>query len=571
MPDTSIDIAVLRLARSVLGDLDVSSVLERVIESAQELTSARYAALGVLDESRERLERFLTAGIDEPTRRAIGPLPTGRGVLGELIRDPKPLRLADVGLHPRSYGFPIDHPPMRSFLGVPVLVGGKPYGNLYLTEKQTAGEFTEEDEAAVVVLAEFAGIAIDHARRFSGSETRRKELERTIAALDATIQISRAVGGHTDLNAILELVAKRGRALVSARALVIEQRRGEELLVAAGAGDVPRDLIGRRMKLADSVASGAMRTLTTQRLEDEPNRIRFERHGLGQLGLRARAGLVVPLVFRGATFGVLVAIDRVEDGPHFSADDRHLLEAFATSAATAIATAESVVAERRSQRLAAAEQERTRWARELHDETLQGMAALRLGLSAALRSGKTDALADAVRQALDGLDGEIAGLRALITDLRPAALDQIGTEAAIEALADRCRGLGLEVDVQLDLGHGQAGTAGRFDGDLETAVYRIVQEALTNARKHGGARRAVVDVRGGEGTVDVCVRDDGSGFEPESPTDGFGLVGMRERVDLLKGTLTISSTPGRGTTVAASIPVRRRRDPYEHAPSLARG
>jgi GAF domain-containing protein len=179
---------VLRLARSVLGDLDMTSVLERVIESAQQLTGARYAALGVLDESREALERFITAGIDEPARRAIGPLPTGRGVLGELIRNPAPLRLADVGLHQRSYGFPIDHPPMRSFLGVPVLVDGRPYGNLYLTEKEGADEFTEDDEAAVVVLAEFAGIAIDHARRFSGSETRRRELERTIAALDATIR-----------------------------------------------------------------------------------------------------------------------------------------------------------------------------------------------------------------------------------------------------------------------------------------------------------------------------------------------------------------------------------------------
>jgi GAF domain-containing protein len=188
LPGTSLDMIVLRLARSVLGDLDVSSVLERVIESAQELTGARYAAVGVLDESRESLERFITAGIDEATRHAIGPLPTGRGVLGELIRNPAPVRLADVGLHPRSYGFPIGHPPMRSFLGVLVLVDGRPYGNLYLTEKEGADEFTEDDEAAVVVLAEFAGIAIDHARRFSGSETRRRELERTIAALDATIR-----------------------------------------------------------------------------------------------------------------------------------------------------------------------------------------------------------------------------------------------------------------------------------------------------------------------------------------------------------------------------------------------
>ena len=571
MPRKDLDTIVLRLARSVLGDLDVSSVLERVIEAAQELTDARYAALGVLDESRASLERFITAGIDEKTTHAIGPLPTGRGVLGELIRDPVPLRLADVGVHPRSYGFPIDHPQMRSFLGVPVLVDGKPFGNLYLAEKQGAGEFTDDDEASVVVLAEFAGIAIDHARRFSGSESRRTELERTIAALDATIQISRAIGGQTDLDAILELVAKRGRALVSARAIVIEQRRGDELVVAASAGDLPRDLIGRRMKLADSVASGAMRTLTTQRVEDEPNRIRFERHGLGRLGLHAQAGLVVPLAFRGATFGVIVALDRLEDGPRFSAGDEQLLEAFATSAATAVATAESVAAERRSQRLAAAEQERTRWARELHDETLQGMAALRLGLGAAIRSGKTEALESAVRQAIEQLDGEIAGLRALITDLRPAALDQLGAQAAIEALAARSRRLGLEVELHVDLAFEQGRHAERLEGELETAVYRIVQEALTNARKHGGAKRAVVDIRAGEITVDVSVRDDGSGFDPAAPAAGFGLVGIRERIELLDGRLTLDSEPGAGTTVAASFPVRRRRDAQTEPQRLARG
>lgn len=306
--------ALLTVARSVLERLDIEVVLERLLESARDLTGAQYAALGVLDESRTGLARFLTVGVDEATRRLIGPLPTGRGVLGELIRDPRPLRIADVEAHPYSYGFPIGHPSMRSFLGVPILIDGRPYGNLYLTEKRDATEFTQADQDAVVMLAEFAGVAIDHADRFARSEAQRIELERTINALDATIQIARALGGETDLSAILELVAKRGRALVSARALVIELLRGDQLELAAGAGELPVGLVGKRVDLENTVASAALRSGASQRLSDRLNRARFEQHGLGTLGVDARDGLVVPLIFRDRRFGVLLAVDYLDEG-----------------------------------------------------------------------------------------------------------------------------------------------------------------------------------------------------------------------------------------------------------------
>jgi GAF domain-containing protein len=166
---------VLSVARSTLDDSDVDVVLERVLASARLLTGATYAALGLLDELRTGLARFLTLGIDEAARREIGALPRGRGVLSVLITDPVPLRLADVGSHPRSYEVPLGHPRMRSFLGVPILIGGEPYGILYLTEKQGRAEFTEDDEEAVVLLAEFAGVAIDRARRHSGSGQSRVE------------------------------------------------------------------------------------------------------------------------------------------------------------------------------------------------------------------------------------------------------------------------------------------------------------------------------------------------------------------------------------------------------------
>ena len=549
---------VLDIARGVLGELDLEVVLDRVLRSAQALTGARYAALGVLNESRTELARFITLGIDGETHAAIGDLPRGRGVLGELISNPAPLRLAHVGRHPRSWGFPTGHPPMDTFLGAPVIVGGQPFGNLYLTEKAGGGEFTEADEEALVVLAEFAGVAIDHAGRYTGAKDRRDELERTVAALEATTQIARAVGGETDLDVILELVAKRGRALVSARVLLIELVEGAQLVVAAGAGEVSEGLLGERVPLRETVASTALRTRTTQRLEDALNRSRFEQHGLGRLGMKAEGGLVVPLIFRDHTYGVLMAVDRLDGGPQFTAEDQRLLEAFATSAATAVSTAESVAAERRRQRIQAAEDERGRWARELHDETLQNLAAVQLLLGSSRRSREPAVREKVVGDAIELLREETANLRALITDLRPAVLDEFGTGGAIETLADRVARRGLEVDLSVDLAYEQGREPTRHVPELETAVYRIVQEALTNASKHGRAGRASVEIREDETTVYLTIRDDGAGFDPTVETTGFGLLGMRERVELLNGTFRIDSTPGEGAAVRVTLPVRRR-------------
>ena len=546
---------ILDVARGVLEELDLDVVLEQVLSAAQELTGAQYAAVGVLNESRSELARFLTKGIDDHARDAIGNLPRGRGVLGVLIEHPEALRLADVGDHPRSYGFPHGHPTMSSFLGVPILVDGEPWGNLYLTEKLDGSEFTDEDEQAVLVLADFAGVAIDHARRYTGTREDRDELAKTVAALEATNQIARALGGETDPDVVLELVAKRGRALVSARVLLIELQRGEELEAAAAAGEIPAGLIGTRFPLADTVAAHTLRTQKVQRLEDELNRARFEEHGLGQLGVDARAGLVVPLIFRGRSHGVLVAIDRLSDGPGFSAEDERLLQSFAASAATAVATAQSVTAERHRQRLAAAESERQRWARELHDDTLQSLSALRIGLAGARRAGEHEKLDGAVGQAVGQLEDAIANLRALITDLRPAALDELGVRAAIEALVERATRGGLQVDLSIELGEHDASGVERLSSEHEIALYRIVQEALTNAVKHGHAGRAVVEVAAEPGCLRLLVRDDGKGFDTSERTSGFGLLGMQERVALLDGEISVSSSPGKGTTVTGRIPI----------------
>lgn len=227
---------LLHVGRALMAEHNTEPILDQILKEAREITGARYAALGVLHEDREELERFLTLGIDEDGRSAIGDLPRGRGVLGVLIADPLPLRLADVGQHPRSYGFPMGHPAMSSFLGVPILIRGEAWGNLYLTEKEGGGQFTDGDEEAVVILAQWAATAIDNARLYEASEQRREQLERAVRSLEAARDIAKAISGESDLGRILDLVAKRGRALVDARSVLIMLPEGDDLVVVSSAG-----------------------------------------------------------------------------------------------------------------------------------------------------------------------------------------------------------------------------------------------------------------------------------------------------------------------------------------------
>ena len=542
---------LLEVGRTLVSELDPDRVLDLVLETAREVTSARYAALGVLDVERVRLERFITRGIDEQTRREIGDLPRGRGVLGVLIEDPQPLRLADVGEHPASYGFPAGHPAMTSFLGVPILIRGEAWGNLYLTEKQGGG-FDQSDEEAAVVLADWAAIAIENARLYQTSEQRRAELAKALHASEATRDIAIAIGGELDLERVLELIAKRGRSLVGARSLVILLGDGDELVLAASAG-YAEGAEGVRLPISETVCGQVMERRRSERVNDIGARLGIDP---GHVGVAdAHTALLVPLLYRNSSVGVLCAFDRGSDGETFSVDDEMLLRTFAASAATAVAMAQSVREERLRHSLAAAEAERRRWARELHDETLQGLGGLRVLLSAALRRGGHEQTQEAVRQAIEHIEQEIANLRAIITELRPAALDELGLASAISSLIERQREHcepAIEDDIALaDTRPGQP----RLSPELETTIYRIVQEALTNALKHAHATQVGVTVAEENGEVVVEVRDDGAGFRPDAATRGYGLIGMRERVQLAGGRLEID-TGERGTCVRAEVPAR---------------
>ena len=541
--------------RSLIAKLDVDAVLHQLLDVARDVTGARYAAVGVLDDGRQELERFVTAGIDPDTQRAIGDLPRGRGILGMLIEDPRPLRLEHIGDHPQSYGFPAAHPEMETFLGVPVMIREEVWGNLYLTEKAGGEAFTDADEESAVILAGWAAIAIENARLYGSVADRRDHLERAVRGLDTTVAIAQALGGETDLNRILELIVKRARALVGARTLVIMLEHENDLVVTAGAGELRDNIHGQRLPVEGSVSGRVLRSGRAERIDDAREVLTksFE-----LLHFQAESALLVPLIFRGRAVGVLAAYDRVGDEPGFDREHERLLGAFAASAATAVATGRQVEEERLRQSIEASEQERRRWARELHDETLQALAGLRVGLSSALR-GDEEELRTAVGVAVESVTEEIANLRALIVELRPAALDEYGVAAAIESLAERTSTRqGIPVEASVDLAWERGDEPERLSPELESTVYRLVQESLTNAIRHGGPGHIRIEIGEHDGSVEVAVTDDGSGFDTTATGGGggFGLTGMRERVELADGELDIDSGPS-GTTVRARLPVRR--------------
>ncbi len=368
---------LIEVGRLLVAETDPEEVITDALEAAREMTGARYAALGVLDSRRHELDRFLTRGIEGELKDKIGNPPHGGGVLGLLIEEPEPLILDDVSLHPRSQGFPPDHPPMKSFLGVPVKIRGQAWGNLYLTEK-SSGPFDETDIQSVEIIAEWIAIAIDNARAAAAERVR----------------------------------------------LTIE----------------------------------------------------------------------------------------------------------------------------------AAEQERGRWARELHDETLQNLASLRVLLSSTRRRTAMGPVSPILDQAIERIDETIVELRRLIADLRPAALDELGVEAALASLVERLSSTGIEIDIYVDLAPDRSGY--RYEPQLEDTVYRLVQESLNNAIRHGHPDRAIVEVVEEDDEIRIRVADNGTGFDPNRPGGGFGLLGMRERVSLSGGHFEIRSGEN-GTTITATLPARR--------------
>jgi signal transduction histidine kinase len=365
---------------------------------------------------------------------------------------------------------------------------------------------------------------------------------------------------------LLRLMADRGLALLDADSLLMVIEERGELRVAASAGTgAPRLRITR----VEGTALGALYTAGKPLAVDRPRG--QEAAWLHELGMEVRAALVEPFSMEGQGGGLVIALRR--DG-NFRGPDREALSAFAASVAQRLAAERSVEIERLRYGMEARERERTRWAREIHDESIQGIGALRLRLANARDIDDDDSLREAVDTVLEGLGTEIDQLRHLITELRPAALDDLGLEAALEALARRAQAIdGLDVRTQIELvapgaaaGNGGHEQARRLDAELESTIYRVVQEALTNVSRHAEATSAVVSIAERDGLVLVSVTDDGKGPPDESRLGprgdglegGFGMSGMRERAELVGGELEMLAAPERGTTVRLSVPLAGR-------------
>ena len=376
-------------------------------------------------------------------------------------------------------------------------------------------------------------------------ESSNRGLARSVERLEAFAEIARAVGGETELDRVLSLILAHGREIVAARTLVMYLPEGGEL--AAVSASAMRSDSQPRLPLNGSLAGEVL-------LSGRPRRVGSESDPaqLDQLAPGATAAILVPLVFRGEPLGVLAGINGAGER-QFVEEDEQLLMSVAASAATAVATARSVAAARLRLSVEAADQARARWARELHDETLQGLTGARMVLSAGLARDDLGALRSAAENADEHLGEEMRKLRDLIAELRPAALDDLGLGPAIETLAKRQAAIGtFTVDVDIELASDR-----RLDRDTETAIYRIVQEALSNAVKHAGADEVSLRVRQLSDRVQVAVEDDGRGFDPDAVRAGFGLTGMRERALLAGGRLWVSSEDGGPTRVAAVLPLPR--------------
>jgi two-component system, NarL family, sensor histidine kinase DevS len=535
--------ALVKTGVAITSELSLDALLQRLVEAASELTGARYAALGVIDRSGSELERFLTTGIDTETHAAIGELPRGRGILGVLIREHAPLRLHNLGDDPRSVGFPPNHPPMGTFLGVPIHLRGVAYGNLYLTEKAGGEDFTDEDQELVELLASQAAVAIENARLYEAATGWSKQLE-------SLNEVGNALATETDLDRLLDLVARRLRELLDARLVTVLLPSGDDQLrFAAVAGD-RGELTGATMTRSTSKSGRVLERRQSERVDsvlDDPD---VDHEAMRLIG--ASTGLWVPLLVRGRAIGVLAAHDKLGADVRFTDTDLRLAETFAARAALAVDLSERIARDSLRRVVEGQELERRRLARELHDETGQALTSILLGLKALEERLKDPASRAATEELRELVVSTLRDVRRLAVELRPSALDDFGLVAALERLAESfAEQTGISVDFQTAL----AGE--RLAEEVETALYRIVQESLTNVVKHAQARRVSILLARKAGAVKAVVEDDGQGFDPAEQTDGgYGLMGMRERLALLGGRLEVESSHDGGTTIAAEVPVQ---------------
>jgi two-component system sensor histidine kinase DevS len=525
---------LLDAVAAISSDLDLAVVLRRVVEAAVDLVDARYGALGVLDEARIGLAEFITVGMEDEVRLGIGELPKGLGLLGSLIRDSRPLRLADLHDHSDAVGFPSGHPQMTSFLGVPISVRGEVFGNLYLTDKRTGDAFTDIDEELARGLAAAAAVAIDNARLFEQSRRR----EATLAAMN---EIAGALLGGVGRDESLHLVAHHARELVRADVATIARPDpdGKTLVIDIAEGELSDGLHGRRFPSAGTVSGAVLRSGETVVVDDasKDHRISQPQVGAGDVG----PAIWVPLVARGLPFGTL-SVARSKQGTPFSPSEIDLVRSFAAQASVIL---EHDQARQTLQRVSDLERNE-QMARDLHDTVIQRLFAVGMSLQASLGIVSEPVVRDRIARSVDDLDVTIRQIRTVIFGLEetPAGVAPGLRIRTLELTRESAGLLGFEPAVAF------SGAVDTLVTDaIVTEVLATLREALANVARHARASEVNIDLSVDRGRLCLEVTDNGVGIDQRRPelTSGHGLTNMRARAKRLGGGFEAEAPAGGGT------------------------
>ncbi|WP_189920455.1 sensor histidine kinase [Kitasatospora xanthocidica] len=535
--------SLLEAVLAVGRELDLAQALHRIVEAAADLVDARYAALGVIGPDGHSLSQFLTVGLTDEEMAEIGPPPAGRGILGELIREPRPLRCPVLSDHPASVGFPPNHPPMHTFLGVPVRVHGEVFGNLYLTDKRGGLDFDEDDEAVIATLAVAAGVAIDNARLYEEAQLRQRWLR-------ASTEITRSLLSGAPRLEVVERIARRAREISGAEladvsvALAGPEERAEELAVEVALGGTPSARLGVTVPVDGTLSGAAYASgspVTSDELACDP---RFPAGPAGRFdGLGA--AVAVPLgTGPGYGRGVLL-LARAQGQPAFGPEETGPLLGFADQAALALELAER----RRDAEQLTLLEDRDRIARDLHDLAIQRLFATGMTLQSAGRLIESPAAADRVARAVADLDETIKIIRSTIFGLRAHSEPDRGLRARATRVVTEAQGpLGFAPRLSME---------GLLDTDvppeLAEHVVAVLAEALSNAARHARASRVEVTLRALAGRVALTVADDGVGV-PEGGRRS-GLRNLAERAERVGGSFAVTPAEDGGTRLAWEAPI----------------